>query len=159
MAFSSRNEICIKYGFDSTLSDDEILSKLTDMQVPLHPDSSPNLDLDNNNEFALISEAKKFLRSNYSTHNDAQIVPAELLKNLVEAVSRNNDYMSIRDATDMIEKAEQKYFSELEAKRVRFRQSFLTKKITIASVIAAITLVWSFPERLANHPLIRKGLP
>lgn len=142
MAYTSIDDIRKEFGFDANMNIETMKKELTQMQKELHPDTNDNNTQLDEEQFSQISEAKEFLKK-----YDGTLVPVSVITDLIQVIKKENEIIKI-------EKLEANIIKSIEEKLLEINHSYLPRKITAASVIAAITFLWTFPSSLREHPFI-----
>mgnify|MGYP004645814865 CR=1 FL=1 len=153
--FNSIEEICDEFKIKYSTDNKEIMDQLRKLQFSVHPDianpdESKFRDERDAEKYYRIEEAKEFIRRNMKAENisnDKELLTVSEFKKLYSIIKSNE--------ISEVKKIENDFNETYETKFKQIKYSFLPKKITIGSIMAVITFIWSFPSVFASNPAIQ----
>lgn len=153
--FNSIEEICSEFDIEYSSDNKEIMDQLKKLQFSVHPDiTNPDhskfRDEKDAEMYYRIELAKEFIRKTKKTEiveDDKKYLTVsefEKLYSLMKPIEINET-----------KKIENEFSETCETKFKQIKYSFLPKRITIGSIMAVITFLWSFPSVLYKNPAIQ----
>ena len=148
MSFTSIQQICDEFQIEDTLDAFELQKKLVQMQRALCLDDDEPLTGEKLIHFTKIDEAIDFSRKHKASMvpNETSMVPIAWVNELVQ--------LHKGDTESPLDKIEKKHIAVITSTYSRIKKSFLYRKITVGSIIAVLTFVWSFPSVLTKNPFL-----
>lgn len=153
--FNSIEEICREFNIEYSSDNKEIMDQLKKLQFSVHPDiTNPDhskfRDEKDADMYYRIELAKEFIRKTKNT----EIIEDDKKYLTVSEFEKLYSLMKPNEISET-KKIENEFSETCETKFKQIKYSFLPKRITIGSIMAVITFLWSFPSVLYKNPAIQ----